>query len=182
MQGLIDQVTATIPPIEQQIFIVVSLFICAMALMVALTRNLFHSALALVATLFGVAAIYALLEAEFVAVSQVLVYVGAISTLITFAIMLTRGMMYGRTSPTNRQALAAAIIAPLLFLVLFGLSWNAEWPQTPSLVGDGMELIARLGELFVGYYVVAFELLALLLLVALSGALLLARDRKPSGK
>lgn len=72
-----------------------ALFTAFCALMVVGARNLFHNALALVGTLFGVAGIYALLEARFLAVSQILVYVGAISTLITFAIMLTRGMMYG---------------------------------------------------------------------------------------
>ena len=53
-------------------------------------------------------------------VSQVLIYVGAISTLITFAIMLTRGMMFGATSPRNRQSCTGAIIAMLAFLVLAG--------------------------------------------------------------
>lgn len=153
-------------------------FVILMALLVAVTKNLFHNALALVGALFGVAGLYALMEAEFVAVSQVLVYVGAISTLITFAIMLTRGMMYGNTSRNNRQTLAGVITAFLLFAVLLGLVFNVEWPQTETAVTDGQAIIARLGLLFVGDYLIAFILLALLLLVALSGALLLARDRK----
>jgi NADH-quinone oxidoreductase subunit J len=148
------------------------------AILAATTRNLFHSAMALVATLFGVAALYAFLEAEFVSVSQVLIYVGAISTLITFAVMLTRGMMFGRTAATNRQMLASAVIVGTLLAVLLGLVFTAPWPQEPRAdLGSGTEIIAGLGLLFVNDYLVAFELVALLLLVAVSGALLLARDR-----
>ena len=99
---LMEQTAPTVPTIQQVIFAILATFSAICALLVVLARNLFHNALALVGTLFGVAAIYALLEAEFLAVSQVLVYVGAIATLITFAIMLTRGMMFGNTSPANR--------------------------------------------------------------------------------
>ncbi len=178
MQGLIDQITPLLPSAQVMVFGPIAAFVVLMALLVAVTRNLFHNALALVGTLFGVAALYALMEAEFVAVSQILVYIGAISTLITFAIMLTRGMMYGQTSRNNRQMLAAAITAALLFSVLLGLVFNIPWPESPEPVLDGQAIIAELGVLFVGEYFVAFLLLALLLLVALGGALLLARDRK----
>lgn len=175
---MIEQISSLLPPVPQMVFGPLALFVAACALLVAITRNLFHSALALVGALFGVAAIYALLEAEFVAVAQVLIYVGAISTLITFAIMLTRGMMFGRTSPTNRQLLTASIASALLFAVLLGLTFNTAWPTAESELGSGEQVIATLGHLFVTDYLVAFELLAVLLLVALSGALLLARDRK----
>ena len=86
-----------IPTLEQAIFLPIALFTAVCALLVVLTPNLFHNALALIGSFFGVTAVYVMLEAEFLAVSQVLIYVGAISTLITFAIMLTRGMMYGVT-------------------------------------------------------------------------------------
>jgi NADH-quinone oxidoreductase subunit J len=178
MQDLMNQALAMIPPVGVLIFIPLALFVGLCSLLVATTGNLFHSALSLVGALFGVAAIYALLEAEFVAVSQVLIYIGAISTLITFAIMLTRGMMFGKTSPTNQQKLAAIVTVVLLLSVLLGLMFNVPWPVTGAKLGNGEDIIAALGVLFVNDYLVAFELLALLLLVALSGALLLARDRK----
>lgn len=176
---MIEQISSLLPPVAQMVFGPLALFVAACALLVAITRNLFHSALALVGALFGVAAIYALLEAEFVAVAQVLIYVGAISTLITFAIMLTRGMMFGRTSPNNRQLLAGATVVGLLFVVLVGITYNTAWPQAdPPAVVDGAANIVQIGQALVSEYLIAFELLALLLLVALSGALLLARDRK----
>ncbi|MBV7332197.1 NADH-quinone oxidoreductase subunit J [Chloroflexi bacterium TSY] len=169
---------APIPTFQQFIFVQVALFTAIMALLVVTTRNLFHSALALVGTLFGVAGVYAILEAEFVAVSQVLVYVGGISTLITFAIMLTRGMMFGATSTINQQAGISAIVVFMLFSVLVGFILQVPWPETNlELAPDGEAMIANLGQLFVTTYLVPFELMALLLLVALAGAILLARDR-----
>jgi NADH:ubiquinone oxidoreductase subunit 6 (subunit J) len=186
---LIAQTAPTVPTIQQVIFAIMGTFAAICALMVVLTRNLFHSALALVGTLFGVAALYALLEAEFLAVSQVLVYVGAISTLITFAIMLTRGMMFGPTSPLNRQAGTAAMVIGLLFAVLGGLMAGMPWPQAEvnldtldwgkyAALGTGQAIIANLGDLFVSSYLVPFELMAVLLLVALAGAIMVARDRQ----
>jgi NADH:ubiquinone oxidoreductase subunit 6 (subunit J) len=182
-----------IPTLQQAIFLPMALFTAVMALTVVLARNLFHSALALVGSFFGVTGVYVMLEAEFLAVSQVLIYVGAISTLITFAIMLTRGMMYGATSPNNRQWLTAALMISLFGILLMGLVAQAPWPTPEALVDlttldwgghavigatTGEQIIARLGYLFVTDYLLPFELMALLLLVALAGAILLARDRK----
>jgi len=193
LQDLINelmlQTAPTVPTIQQVVFVVMATFAAVCALLVVLARNLFHNALALVGSLFGVAAIYALLEAEFLAVSQVLVYVGAIATLITFAIMLTRGMMYGPTSPLNRQAGTAAMMVALLFSVLGGLVAMMPWPQGETTLeaitwgqfghlGTGEAIIASLGEKFVTTYLVPFELMAVLLLVALAGAIMLARDRQ----
>lgn len=165
-----------IPTVAQFVFIVIALFTAGAGLLVVISPNLFHNALALVGTLFGVAGLYILLQAEFLAVSQVLVYVGAIATLITFAIMLTRGMMHGRTSPMNRQFGRSALFAILFFLGLLGFVRSIPWPEAALPVTADEGMIARLGELFVGPYVVAFEVLGLLLLVALVGAVMLARD------
>jgi len=183
-----------IPTLQQAIFLPLAIFTIVCGLLVVFSPNLYHSALGLVGSFFGVAGFYVMLEAEFLGVSQILIYVGAISTLITFAIMLTRGMMYGSTSPVNRQAGTAAIIISLFLPVLAGLVGRAPWP-TPEEPVDlttldwggyarigsttGEQIIAKLGYLFVSDYLIAFELMALLLLVALAGAILLARDRKP---
>jgi NADH-quinone oxidoreductase subunit J len=166
-----------IPTVHQAVFLAVALFTAACALIVVLAPNLYHNALGLVGAFFGVAGVYALLEAEFLAVSQVLIYVGAISTLITFAIMLTRGMMFGGTSRNNQQTLTVAIIAVLLFLVLGGVLTHAGWTEAGAALPGGEQIIADLGRLFVSTYVIPFELMAVLLLVALAGALMLARDR-----
>lgn len=167
-----------LPTVQQVVFVMVAILTIFGSLVVVLARNLFHSALGLVAAFFGAAGIYIVAEAEFIGVSQVLVYVGAISTLITFAIMLTRGMMFGSTSPRNRQSGTAAIITSLTFLVLAALVGAIPWPQAAEPITDGQAIIAGLGRSFVNEYVVPFQLLAMLLLVSLAGAIVLARDRK----
>ncbi len=167
-----------LPTVAQVVFVGIALLTVIGSLAVVLSRNLFHSALGLVAAFFGAAGIYIIAEAEFIGVSQVLVYVGAISTLITFAIMLTRGMMFGATSPRNRQSGTAAIITALTFVVLAAVMNGIKWPQAGEPILDGQAIIAGLGRAFVNEYVIPFELLALLLLVALAGAIVLAKDRK----
>lgn len=166
-----------IPTIPQAVFLGLAIFTALGALIVALAPNLYHNALGLVMAFFGVAGLYALLEAEFLAVSQILVYVGAISTLITFAIMLTRGMMSGRTARYNKQLLTASIMAGLLFFTLWGILASVPWPEVGAELPNGEAIIASLGEAFVTTYLIPFEMMALLLLVALAGALMLARDK-----
>ncbi|MBI5301272.1 MAG: NADH-quinone oxidoreductase subunit J [Chloroflexi bacterium] len=137
-------------------------------------RNLVRAALGLIVSFFGVAGIYFVLEAEFVAIVQVLVYVGAISVLILFSIMLTRGLMKDTTSPQNSQWLAAGGIATLVFIALAAVTLTVKWPiAQAALQGD---LIAKLGTELVTTYVLPFEAVSLLLLAALIGAFVIARE------
>jgi NADH-quinone oxidoreductase subunit J len=92
--------------------------------------------------------------------------------------MLTRGMMFGRTAVRNRQWLASLLVTVLFGLAAMGVVTNVAWPAVPVEITDGEAIIAGLGELFVTIYVVPFIMLALLLLVALAGALMLARDEQ----
>ncbi len=165
-----------LPTIQQLVFLGLAAFLAVTALTVVLSRNLFHSALALVGALFGVAGLYLLLEAEFLAISQILVYVGAIATLIIFAIMLTRGIMLGRTSPTNHQALPATIMSVLLFVVLGGILASVPWPEVGASLPEAETMLADLGVALATTYVIPFETVGVLLLVALVGAVMLARD------
>ena len=189
-----------IPTFEQFVFIQVALLTAVAGLAVVTSRNLFHSALALTLTFFGVAGVYVFLEAEFLAVSQVLVYVGAIAMLIAFAIMLTRSMMYGRSSPLNSQWGKSSLFALLFFAGLLAFARATPWPTADEMVvadeaivdalgvpprlvvwpADRViadeALIRALGQEFVTTYVIAFEVLGLLLLLALVGAVMLARD------
>ena len=161
----------------QAIFILVSVVTLGMALMVVLHRNLFMSALFLIGSFFGVAALYVLLEAEFLAVVQVIIYVGAIATLIIFAIMLSRGMMTGRTSPYNAQALWAGVGCILLGAVLFYVvALRVHWPVVAKEVPA--DTIAQLGASLVGHYVIPFEVASVLLLAALIGAVMIAREKE----
>ncbi len=161
----------------QAVFFLTALLTLGSALMVVLHRNLFISALFLIASFFGVAVFYVLLEAEFLAVAQILIYIGAIATLIVFAIMLSRGMMTGRTSPRNRQALWAGVGSIVLgALLLYTVALRVDWPVVRQPVPA--DVIQRLGSALVGPYVIPFELASLLLMAALIGAVMIAREKE----
>ena len=159
----------------QIIFIITALVTLAFAIGTVLVRNLFHAGLFLVGTFAGVAVLYLLLEAEFIAVSQIVIYIGAISTLIIFAIMLTRSVMGREAGALNRYALLIAICGVLLFVALTWLYTVFRFPVDPQPVPD--DAIAQIGEGFVTIYVVPFEIASIMLLVALVGAIMLARER-----
>src|SRR5512146_177575 len=109
----------------QIIFILVALFTLGSCFMVVTTRNLVHAALWLISTLFGVAVTYALLNAAFLAVVQVVVYIGAIAILFIFAIMLTRKDLIDRGPQMNRNWWLGVLLSVLVFAGLFFLlqSW-----------------------------------------------------------
>ncbi len=144
-------------------------------LLVAFVRNIMHAALALMMAFMGVAGIYLLLEAEFIAAVQVLIYVGAIAVLILFAIMLTRGLMTRTLPPENNQWLAAGGLALLLFVALVYIAVTTHWPVgTQALAGT--DLIPKIGTELVTTYVLPFEVASILLLAALIGAIVIARE------
>ncbi len=99
------------------LFFLFSAIVILSAIMVVTTKNLFHAALFLILSFFGVAGFYVLLEAGFFAVAQVLIYIGAISILIIFAVMLTRGMQNMQTH--NTQALTAVVSCVIIFVILY---------------------------------------------------------------
>ena len=164
------QITST-----QVIFLLIGLFTVGCGFLVVTSRNLFHAALWLVGSFFGVAALYAMLEAEFLAVAQVLIYIGAIATLIIFAIMLSRGMMLGRVVMRNFQWGISAVVAVGLFILLLFVLFQINWPVVEGAISP--TAIADIGEAFVSSYVVPFEVVSVLLLVALVGAIMIARER-----
>lgn len=156
-------------------FFLFSLIAIAGALLVVTTRRLFHSALALVLSFVGVAGLYILLEAEFLAAIQILIYVGAIAILILFAIMLTRHLMDPKARAFNEQWWVAALAAGFLFLILLAMIVRVPWPVRAVAVPQN--LIENLGSSFVGEYLVPFEVVSILLMVALIGAIIIARER-----
>jgi NADH:ubiquinone oxidoreductase subunit 6 (subunit J) len=159
----------------QVIFIIVALATLGSALGTVLARNLFHAALFLVGTFAGVAVFYVLLQAEFLAVSQVVVYIGAIATLIVFAIMLTRSVMGKESGALNGYAWGVAIASALIVAALVWLFSVVKFDVKAQPVPD--DAIAQIGEGFVSAYVIPFEVASVMLLVALIGAIMLARER-----
>ena len=136
-------------------------------------RNLFRAALGLALALFGVAVLYLYLEAEFLAVVQLLVYVGAILTLVIFAVMLTQRIADPTVPRWNRQAVPAFLLAGVIGIGLAGLYLKMQW-QLPS-AGAAPVTLPALGRTILGSYLLPFELLSILLLGALVGAIVIAR-------
>jgi NADH-quinone oxidoreductase subunit J len=173
--------------IQQVVFILISLFTIISAIVVVTDRNLFRAAIALMASFLGVAGLYILLEAGFLAVAQLLVYIGAISILLIFAIMMTRRLMQTVESPFNSQpiwGLAAAILAFILLAVVALRTWpTSKYPAPAEVSGVVIEAgVKQLGALLVSpeAYVIPFEVASVLLLAALVGAVFLARPEKES--
>jgi len=161
----------------QVVFIVLSAITLIGALGAVTSRNLFHAALFLVLSFIGVAGFYILLEAEFLAMVQLLVYVGAISILIIFAVMLSRRMMSPDVRARNEQWAWGLVAAVALFAILVFILLKVSWPVAEVSLPD--DLMTELGKALVdpGQYLLVFEVASVLLLVALVGAVVIARER-----
>ena len=166
---------------EQIIFLLVALFTLVSGFMVVTTRNLVHAALWLVSTLFGVAVAYALLSAAFLAVVQVVVYIGAIAILFIFAVMLTRKDMRDQGPQMNANWWFGALLSVLTFVGLFFLlqGWGGL-SKTAAEIPAGFDAIAELGDALVSPtgYILPFEVASVLLVAALVGAVYVAFNRK----
>lgn len=168
--------------IQQVVFILISLLTIGSAIVVVIDRNLFRAAIALMASFLGVAGLYILLEAGFLAVAQLLVYIGAISILVIFAIMMTRRLMQTIESPFNSQpiwGLIGAFLAFLLLVVVALRTWPTTQFPTPSSPVP-VSSVQQLGALMVSpdAYVIPFEVASVLLLAALIGAVVISRPEK----
>ena len=113
---------------QQIIFILLALSTLGAAIMVVTSQNLMRSALWLILAFFGIAGIFVMLNAEFLAVTQILIYVGAIAMLIIFAIMLTHGLMDPEQPRFNQQWGVVGGFAVLLFVVLAFVVTRKAWP------------------------------------------------------
>ncbi len=152
------------------------------AVRVVTTRNVVHAALYLVMVLASVAALYVLLAAEFVAAVQILIYVGAIVVLFLFGIMLTRATIGAESDLDNDQRWIAGVTALFLLGVLsFVLVDGFGDDRLPSLEGMSREALTAergtgaVGDAIFSTYLLPFEVVSVLLLAALVGAIVLAR-------
>ncbi len=165
----------------QIVFLATAALILASALQVVISHNLVHAALWLIVALFGMAILFVLLEAGFLAVVQVVVYIGAIAILIIFAIMLTRRVMQDSGPQTNTQWWIGALIA----LASFGVIWNTlrqvpgmdmDTPRSPitdeSLKTLGLQLSSP------DYYMAPLVVVGVLLVAGMIGSIAVARDKE----
>ena len=144
---------------------------------VVFSRNIIYSAFSLLFTFFGVAGIYVLLRADFVAIAQLLVYVGGILVLLLFGIMLTNKVISVDIKTGVLQTYPASIIVAILAGTLCGIFYITDWRVLPEM-GQASTTAPALGEMFVTTYLLPFEIASVVLLVALIGAALIARRDK----
>ena len=184
---------------EDVVFWVLAVASVAAALGVVVLRNVFRAALLLVVVFLAVAGFFVMMNAEFLAVVQVLIYAGGIAILIIFAIMLTRDVQQGNLP--NRLQLAAVLFPALLLAALVFVAVDTEWnllSDQPQELQDRVELVqthsiggipdemrgeipgsdrSGLGELLINDFVLPFEVASVMLLAAIIGALVLVRER-----
>jgi len=176
------------------LFYIIAGIVLGSAFLAVTLRNLFHCALFLALTMFGVSGIFLYLNSEFLAAVQVLIYVGAVTILIIFGIMLTRDVMNDHTRVMNNQVLAALVVAAAVLFISFAAVENsvfkttdhptalaASGEQAPAANGRSSDVYA-LGPVLIrpeNGYAFAFEFVSVLLLSALVGAIVVARKDQP---
>ena len=190
--------------VQDVVFWLLSVVAIVAALGVVLVKDLFRAALLLAVVFLAVAGFFVLLSAEFLAVVQVLIYVGAISVLFIFGIMLTRNVREGNLP--NRLQIPAVLFPALLLIGMITAAVATDWRPIPEAATEMVEVAqtqsvvilsdealesggfvsqdsremarqAGLADLLIGRFVVPFEAVSLLLLAALIGGLALARSR-----
>jgi NADH-quinone oxidoreductase subunit J len=166
---------------EQIIFLLTAAVIIGSALMVVTVRNLLHAALWLVVALFGVAVLYAILQANFLAVIQVVIYIGAIAILFIFAVMLTRREILEKGAQTRLNWWIPALLGLLILTGLVLLIYSVpDVGRTAVAMPVGQDSVLALGTALVSPvgYVLPFEVASVLMLAALVGAVYVATADK----
>lgn len=151
----------------------------ASAAIVVFSRNIIHSAFSLMFTFFGVAGLYVMLNADFIAVTQLLVYVGGILVLLLFGVMLTTKVIDVEMKTGTLQTLPASILVAVVAGTLCRVFWITDWatpaamqPEIPATTSSGI------GKALMTTYLLPFEVASVVLLVAMLGAALIARRER----
>jgi NADH-quinone oxidoreductase subunit J len=146
------------------------------ALAVVLTKNLFHSVLYLALSLTATAGVFLALDAEFLAAVQLLLYAGGVVTIVVFAIVVTERLVGDRITQTSRQILTGLVLAGALLLGILRFLRGADLPVERPVIA--VDVTRAIGQVLLTEFVLPFELLAVLLLVGLLGALYFARPEE----
>ena len=162
------------PPVDLKfaIFGALATLTLGSAAIVAFHRSIIYSTLALLGTFMGIAGMYIMLSADFLAAVQILVYVGGTLTLILFAVMLTSRIESVKSSNRSMSMLAAGGVVSLVLAVLGKVATSTPWPSQERAQAPAT---AKLGHAFLSEYMFPFELGSVVLLAAMIGAVILAR-------
>ena len=155
------------------IFILIALMTMAGALATVLARSIIYAMLGLVVTMFGIAGLYIYLNAPFIAMMQILIYVGAISILIAFAIMVVGPLSQRpREWTTLKRFVVALVVAASSFFIFLKIVVQSKW--LPGIFSASSLTTKDIGRAFFDKLMLPFELISLLLVVAIIGAIMLA--------
>jgi NADH-quinone oxidoreductase subunit J len=160
------------------VFWILSVVILVSAFMVVSLRNIFHCALFLILCLFSVAGIFILLGAEFLAAAQVLIYVGAVAILMIFAIMLTSNLASKTIRQSNENVLVAFFVCFIFVItavMLLARTYESVWSKLSPVETLPAQNILTLGKYLMTEFMLPFEVVSVLLLAAMIGAIVLAR-------
>lgn len=166
------------------LFYAFALFTVGSAVVVVTVRNVVHAAFSLMVTLFSIAGLYVFLQADFLAATQVIVYVGGILVLILFGVMMTSGKLDMKLTMERGQLFWGGLVSLLIFSLLLGVIRRTPWktPEDLTPVEGTTRQIGEMilgkwegGKLMGGEFLLPFEVASVILLIALIGAVLIAR-------
>jgi NADH-quinone oxidoreductase subunit J len=164
-------------------FYLIALIVVISAVVVVISKNILRSVFALLFTLFGIAGLFLFLHADFLAATQVLIYVGGVLVLLLFGIMLTQKMVEADVRSGKIQFLPTVIAMGILFVflafVIFQTPWTVKGAPVPDQTQFGTGTTAGIGILLMTEWLLPFEIASVLLLAALVGAVSIARVRRP---
>jgi len=158
------------------VFWVIAAVILGSAISVVTAQNLVHAAFFMVLTFFGVSGLYVLLEADFLAVVQILIYVGAIAVLMVFGVMLTQKKDMAQTNASSSHKWLAGGIVTLLMVVLAYAVTRTPWQIIDKAAP--LSTVGPIGDLLLNQFVIPFEAVGILLLVAVLGAIILTKGER----
>ena len=164
-----------IPGFGDLLFMSICLLVTLSAFWVVMSPNLIHSAVSLLFTLFSVAALYVFLYADFMAASQVIIYVGGILVLIIFGVMLTNKISDQNISNKSQNRIPAAILTIILLFTQMNIIFKTNWYIGESIVREST--VNDIGMMLLSKYLLPFEMVSILLLAALIGAAMLSRKK-----
>ena len=164
-----------IPDLSYILFGGICLFTVMTAIWVVLSPNLIHSAVSLLFTLFGVAGLYVFLYADFIAATQIIIYVGGILVLIIFGVMLTNNIADPKLTNKSQHQLLAGIFSFALLIMLSNIVFDTNWYVEELIIRDST--VNDIGMMLLSTYLLPFEVVSILLLAALIGAAMLSRKK-----
>jgi NADH-quinone oxidoreductase subunit J len=158
------------------VFYAFAIIVVASAAFVVFSKNIMYAAFSLLFTFFGVAGLYVLLSADFLAITQILIYIGGILVLIIFGVLLTTKVADVDIKSGVLHVAPAAIIIAIIAGTLCGIFWNTKWAtvQSPNV----NTTIDAIGEVLLTDYLLPFEVASVLLLIAIIGATFIARKKE----